>query len=40
MTIFGTRAGQQSARVLNTPESRCDRQINTGTPAKQSADGF
>ena len=40
MTIFGTGAGQQSARVLNTPESRRDRQINAGAPAKQSAGGL
>ena len=40
MTILGTRTGQQSARVLNTPESRCDGQINARTPTKQSGGGF
>jgi hypothetical protein len=40
MTVLGTRAGQQSARVLNAPERRCDGQINARTPAKQSGGGF
>ena len=40
MTIFGARGGQQSARVIDTPQGRCDGQIKTGAPAKQSAGGF
>lgn len=40
MTIFGTCGGQQSARVIDTPESRCHGQIKAGSPAKQSVNGF
>ena len=40
MTIFGSRVGQQWARVFNTPESRCDGQVNAGTSAEQSAHCF